>query len=140
MREQVLVAANWRTFDLLIAVGLVSAACGPIALPGAQSQSASAPFGNSSQVAPPGQDPSDLTFSTIDGGTFRLAEQRGHVVRVFVTASWCDTCIPSAAAWDGLLADDGPRGLTALSISGDPGDIAAPPPHPILRDELETLL
>jgi len=40
-------------------------------------------------------------------------------------ASWCDTCVPAAAAWDRLLADDGPRGLTALAISGDPGDTSA---------------
>jgi len=56
---------------------------------------------------------------------FRMSQQRGHVVGVFVMASWCDTCVPSAAAWDRLLADGGPRGLAAIGISGDPGHTAA---------------
>jgi peroxiredoxin len=121
-----LIVAKTRAFAMLTAVALLGAACGPIALPGSQSQAPSTPSNtNQSQAAPAGQAQSDLTFSTIDGGTFRLSEQRGHVVGVFVMASWCDTCIPSAAAWDHLLADDGPRGLTALGISGDPGDTAA---------------
>ena len=111
---------------LLIALATVSVACGPIALPWAPSQTpATSSNANQTPAGSAAQSASDLAFSTMDGGTFRLSQQRGHVVGVFVMASWCDTCVPSAAAWDRLLTDDGPRGLTAIGISGDPGDTAA---------------
>ena len=110
----------------LIALATLSVACARIALPGSQSQAPVASSGaNQTSSGSAARSADDLTFSTIDGGRFRLSEQRGHVVGVFVMASWCDTCVPSAAAWDRLLADDGPRGLAAIGISGDPGDTAA---------------
>ena len=119
-------APKRHALGLLVAIAALGVACSPVAVPGSQSQTSSAPAdANQSRSADAGQVPRDLAFSTIDGGTFRLSEQHGRVVGVFVMASWCDTCLPSAAAWDRLLADDGPRGLTALGISGDPGDTAA---------------
>jgi peroxiredoxin len=116
--------AQRRTFAVLLVLTALTAACGRIAVPGLQS--ASPPAGSDRLLATSaGQTQNDLVFSTINGGIFRLSEQRGHVVGMFVMASWCDTCVPSAAAWDRLLAEDGPRGLSALGISGDPGDTAA---------------
>jgi peroxiredoxin len=66
----------------------------------------------------------DFALQTIDGSTFRLSEQRGRVVGMYVMASWCGTCIPETQAWDRVLADASPRGLSAVAVSGDPGDTA----------------
>ena len=64
----------------------------------------------------------DFALQTIDGGTFRLSEQRGRVVGVYVIASWCDTCIPGTRAWDRLAGEQGSRGLSVVAVSGDPAD------------------
>src|SRR5262245_19473894 len=118
-------ASKGRSHVAVLALAALSVACAPNALTGqSQTTSASANAGQS-QPAAANSPQSDVAFSTMDGGTFRLSDQRGKVVGVFVMASWCETCVPSAAAWDRLLADDGPRGLTAVGISGDPGDTSA---------------
>lgn len=64
----------------------------------------------------------DFALKTIDGSTFRLSEQRGRVVGLYVVASWCDTCIPGTQAWDRLAGEQGSRGLSVVAVSGDPGD------------------
>lgn len=67
----------------------------------------------------------DFALSTIDGGTFRLSEQRGRVVGLFVMASWCATCIPETQAWERLAGERGAQALTVVAVSGDPGDTEA---------------
>ena len=66
----------------------------------------------------------DFALQTIDGQSFRMSEQKGRVVGLWVMASWCDTCIPETRAWDRLATEFGSSGLTVVAVSGDPGDTA----------------
>ncbi len=104
----------WAVVGVLASVAVACA-------PAAQRQADTPPL--AAAVPGPTATP-DFALTTIDGGMFRLAEQRGHVVGLFVMASWCGTCIPEAQAWERLANELGPQGLSVVAVSGDPGDTA----------------
>lgn len=51
----------------------------------------------------PGAHPAPLAaYDRLDGGTFRIAQQRGHVVFLDFYASWCEPCkieLPMVERW-----------------------------------------
>ena len=66
--------------------------------------------------------PLDLTFVTVDGINFRLADQRGRVVVVNLFASWCGPCVaeaPDVTAFAAAHAAD------TVVVSVDVGEPAA---------------
>lgn len=65
------------------------------------------------QVAP------DFTASTLDGGTFSLAEQRGRPTIIFFMAYWCGTCIPESQAL-AQLKDEYGDSVRIVAIDVDP--------------------
>lgn len=65
------------------------------------------------QVAP------DFTASTLDGGTFSLAEQRGRPTIIFFMAYWCGTCIHESQAL-AQLKDEYGDSVRIVAIDVDP--------------------
>jgi len=66
----------------------------------------------------------NFALQAIDGQSFRMSEQKGSVVGLWLMASWCDGCIPETQARDRLATESGSSGLTVVAIWGDPGDTA----------------
>ncbi|GIW09027.1 MAG: hypothetical protein KatS3mg061_0084 [Dehalococcoidia bacterium] len=62
----------------------------------------------------------DFQVTTLDGTTFRLAEQRGRPVILYFMAAWCATCIPEAQALARLHQQYADRGLQVLALDVDP--------------------
>jgi peroxiredoxin len=64
----------------------------------------------------------DFTLKTLDGGTFRLADQRGKVVLVNFWATWCPPCLEEMPAMQRLWAKHKDAGfvLVAVSLDADP--------------------
>src|SRR5690606_10286009 len=56
----------------------------------------------------------DFSFQTFDGGTFRLAEQRGQVVIVNFWASWCVPCRDEAPILQGVWERYRERGVVLV--------------------------
>ncbi len=66
----------------------------------------------------PGTPAPDFTVPTLDGGTFTLSANRGHVVVLDFWATWCETCreeMPSVVAMWEDLQDDGFR-IVGISV------------------------
>ena len=84
---------------ILCATGLASAAAlaGPAA----------------GQTAPP------LLVATIDGGTFDLAAERGHVVLVNFWATWCPPCRHEMPVIDAFATRHRAEGLIVIGLSVD---------------------
>lgn len=70
----------------------------------------------------------DFTVSTLAGGTWSLAAQRGHVVVVNFFATWCPPCRAETPDLVKLAADYGPKGVSfiALSMDQDGPDVVRP--------------
>ncbi len=53
-------------------------------------------------LSPPIHPAPHAVYARLDGGTFRVADQRGHVVFLDFFASWCEPCkieLPLVEAW-----------------------------------------
>jgi len=66
--------------------------------------------------------PLDLTFVTVDGSAFRLADHRGVVVVVNLFASWCGPCVAEAPDVTAFAAA---HPTDTLVVSVDVGESAA---------------
>lgn len=64
----------------------------------------------------------DFTLPALDGGTFRLSEQRGKVVLVNFWATWCPPCLEEMPAMERLWRKHKDAGfvLVAVSVDADP--------------------
>jgi peroxiredoxin len=64
----------------------------------------------------------DFALPAFDGGTFRLAEQRGKVVLVNFWATWCPPCLEEMPAMERLWRKHKDAGfvLVAVSVDSDP--------------------
>ena len=64
----------------------------------------------------------DFTLPALDGGTFRLAEQRGKIVLVNFWATWCPPCLEEMPAMERLWRKHKDAGfvLVAVSVDTDP--------------------
>jgi peroxiredoxin len=64
----------------------------------------------------------DFTLKTLDGGSFRLADQRGKVVLVNFWATWCPPCLEEMPAMQRLWARHKDAGfvLVAVALDADP--------------------
>ena len=64
----------------------------------------------------------DFTLPTPDGGSFRLADQRGKVVLVNFWATWCPPCLEEMPAMERLWRRHKDAGfvLVAISLDADP--------------------
>jgi len=78
-----------------IVVALALLACGTVQGPGSlvsTSPEPAVPVGVTVYSIDERPEVPDLHGPTLDGGTFRLSAERGHVVVVNVWASWCQPC------------------------------------------------
>jgi peroxiredoxin len=68
----------------------------------------------------------DFTLPTLNGGTFRLADQRGKVVLVNFWATWCPPCLEEMPAMERLWRKHKDAGfmLVAVSVDTDPTKVA----------------
>jgi peroxiredoxin len=68
----------------------------------------------------------DFTLAALDGGTFRLADQRGRVVLVNFWATWCPPCLEEMPAMERLWRKHKDAGfvLVAVSVDTDPKKVA----------------
>ena len=68
----------------------------------------------------------DFTLPALDGGTFRLADQRGKVVLVNFWATWCPPCLEEMPAMERLWRKHKDAGfvLVAVSVDADPKKVA----------------
>ena len=64
----------------------------------------------------------DFALPALDGGTFRLAEQRGKIVLVNFWATWCPPCLEEMPAMERLWRKHKDAGfvLVAVSVDTDP--------------------
>ena len=64
----------------------------------------------------------DFALPAYDGGTFRLAEQRGKIVLVNFWATWCPPCLEEMPAMERLWRKQKDAGflLVAVSVDADP--------------------
>jgi len=61
----------------------------------------------------------DVTFSTLDGKTVRMADLKGKVVLVDFWASWCIPCRKSFPEIDALNKELASKGLVVLAVTVD---------------------
>jgi thiol-disulfide isomerase/thioredoxin len=66
-----------------------------------------------------GQPAPSLVVATIDGGTFDLAAERGHVVLVNFWATWCPPCRHEMPLLDGFASRHRADGLVVIGLSVD---------------------
>jgi peroxiredoxin len=68
----------------------------------------------------------DFSLPALDGGKFRLADQRGKVVLVNFWATWCPPCLEEMPAMERLWRRHKDAGfvLVAVSVDTDPGKVA----------------
>ena len=61
----------------------------------------------------------DFTVECVDGGTFRLQEQRGKVVVVNLWATWCAPCVEELPGFDRLQREH-PEEVAVLALHSPP--------------------
>ena len=69
----------------------------------------------------------DFSLPTIDGGSFRLAEQRGKVVLVNFWATWCAPCLEEMPAMERLWRRHKDAGFILVAVSVDTDPKKVPP-------------
>jgi peroxiredoxin len=69
----------------------------------------------------------DFTLATPEGGSFRLAEQRGKVVLVNFWATWCPPCLEEMPAMERLWRRHKDAGFVLLAVSVDSDPKKVPP-------------
>ena len=69
----------------------------------------------------------DFTLKMAEGGTFRLADQRGKVVLVNFWATWCPPCREEMPAMQRLYDRHKARGLVLVAVSLDADPALVPP-------------
>jgi thiol-disulfide isomerase/thioredoxin len=98
------------------ALALVAACSGGIGSPVAQSGYVQGTeikvFPLDQRVAAP-----PLTGGTLDGSTFSLAAQRGHVVVINIWASWCSPCRAEAPALEQVAKDTQAAGVRFVGLN-----------------------
>ena len=77
------------------------------------------PSTGSSGARSKGEPAPDFSVPTLDGGTFRLADQRGKPTVIFFMAYWCPTCVPEARALAKLHKEYGDK-VSILALDVDP--------------------
>ncbi len=108
---------------LLVIIGLLFlVACRAESKATTSSDAASAPATDTQQAYNISDGPvaPDWELSTLDGGTFRLADHQGEVVVMFFMASWCSTCLPEAQALAELHNQYADQGLAIVAINAEP--------------------
>jgi peroxiredoxin len=73
----------------------------------------------------------DFTVKLADGGSFRLADQRGKVVLLNFWATWCPPCLEEMPAMERLWRQHQADGFVLLAVSVDAQPRVVPP---FLRD------
>jgi thiol-disulfide isomerase/thioredoxin len=104
-------------WNILIVVSLVAGAAWTVAsrVPGAQ-----ALRGVLARATP------DISLSTLDGGTFRLAAQRGKPVIVNFWATWCLPCRAELPAFEQVHKSHRDDGLVIVGVDvAEPSDVVA---------------
>ncbi len=61
----------------------------------------------------------DLAFPLVDGGAWRLRDERGHVVALNFWATWCGPCRSETPSLAHLNADLAAQGFRVIGISLD---------------------
>jgi peroxiredoxin len=69
----------------------------------------------------------DFALPTIDGGSFRLLEQRGKVVLVNFWATWCAPCLEEMPAMERLWRRHKDAGFVLVAVSVDTDPKKVPP-------------
>ena len=65
--------------------------------------------------------PRELTFALLDGGSWRLSEEQGHVVAVNLWATWCEPCRSETPLLLKMSADLHSKGFRVIGVSLDAG-------------------
>jgi thiol-disulfide isomerase/thioredoxin len=104
---------------------------------------ASLPIAGQSQSSLLNKPAPGFELDSLDGGTFRLSELRGHPVLLIFCASWCRPCQAALALVEKIHEEHKNPGLITLAI-GSEGRDAGPSdrqpaklPFPILDDSLQ---
>ena len=69
----------------------------------------------------------DFALPTIDGGSFKLTEQRGKVVLVNFWATWCAPCLEEMPAMERLWRRHKDAGFILVAVSVDTDPKKVPP-------------
>ncbi len=65
----------------------------------------------------------DFAAATLDGGTFRLSEQRGTIVVLNVWATWCPPCRVEIPGFIDLQREFADRGVQFVGLAVDEGGV-----------------
>ena len=63
----------------------------------------------------------ELVMAQLDGGTWRMVDQRGQVVLVNYWATWCGPCWEETPGLIRLSQELGPKGLAIVGVAIDEG-------------------
>ncbi len=121
----VLAVAGWFAWNSLLSTRILRA--GPAETLGAPLSEIASDTNDSELIVPLsnvagtnlGQVAPDFTVPTLDGGTFRLIDQRGKPAIIFFMAYWCGTCIPEARALAQLEQEYGEQ-ISIIAVDVDP--------------------
>jgi len=106
---------------LLLAMGLIAAACGGSSGSDAVNSQPATPSADGSQLATPGATGIDVAYSTFDGGTANLSAYAGKPLVVNFFAAWCPNCISEMPDFEAIHQELG----DSVSIVGLSIDTAA---------------
>jgi thiol-disulfide isomerase/thioredoxin len=67
----------------------------------------------------------DFRLELLDGGEFRLSEQKGHVVVLDFWASWCGPCMQSMPQMDAIVAKFAAQGVKLVTVNMQEDSAAA---------------
>ena len=101
----------------LLALALSVGACGAVRPPADVPITAAGP---GAAPPPPRPDPIDLELPRLDGGTFRLSDERGRVVVLHFFASFDGPSQSVATALEQISVTHRDRGVTVIGVAMDP--------------------